>query len=77
MTLAALGEELAKARAWVVVSAVTEQEVSTAADFSADREDSAASSARSWSSAGSTGSRPRGGTPSTETRKPFYSPTND
>ena len=27
MTLAALGEELAKARAWVVVSAVTEQEV--------------------------------------------------
>ena len=41
MTLAALGEQLAKARAWVVVSAVTEQEVSTAADFSQDREDSA------------------------------------
>jgi hypothetical protein len=42
MTLVALGEELAKARAWVVVSAVTEQEVSTAADFSEGREDSAA-----------------------------------
>lgn len=34
MTLAELGAELAKARAWVVVSSVTEQEVSGVADFS-------------------------------------------
>lgn len=34
MTLGDLGRELAKARAWVVVSSVTEHEVASTADFS-------------------------------------------
>lgn len=41
MTLADLGRELAKARAWVVVSSVTEQEVASVADFSEGQEEQA------------------------------------
>jgi len=41
MTLGDLGRELAKARAWVVVSSVTEQEVASASDFSEGQEEQA------------------------------------
>lgn len=39
MSLADLGRELAKARAWVVVSAISEKEVASTADFSEGQED--------------------------------------
>jgi hypothetical protein len=42
MTLADLGRELAKARAWVVVSAITEEEVAGTADFSEGQGDTEA-----------------------------------